>query len=75
MVRALINRPGLLLADEPTGSLDADSAQDISDLLVELNRSEQVTLIVVTHWSNLAEKMEKVLYLADGYLKERTNSA
>ncbi len=74
VVRALINRPELLLADEPTGSLDADSAQDISDLLVELNRSEQVTLIVVTHWANLAEKMEKVLYLADGYLKERTNS-
>ncbi len=74
VVRALINKPKLLLADEPTGSLDADSAQDISDLLVELNRSENVTLIVVTHWPNLAEKMEKVLYLTDGYLKERTNS-
>ncbi len=74
VVRALINRPELLLADEPTGSLDADSAQDISDLLVELNRSEQVTLIVVTHWPDLAQKMKKVLYLADGYLKERTNS-
>ncbi len=74
VVRALINKPKLLLADEPTGSLDADSAQDISDLLVELNRSEKVTLIVVTHWPNLAQKMEKVLYLTDGYLKERTNS-
>ncbi len=73
VVRALINKPKLLLADEPTGSLDADSAQDISDLLVELNRSEKVTLIVVTHWPNLAQKMEKVLYLTDGYLKERTN--
>ncbi len=75
VVRALINRPEILLADEPTGSLDADSAEDISDLLVELNRSEQLTLIVVTHWPNLAQKMKKVLYLADGYLKERTNSA
>ncbi len=74
VVWALINRPELLLADEPTGSLDADNAKDISDLLVELNRSEQVTLIVVTHWPNLAQKMKKVLYLADGYLKERTNS-
>ncbi len=74
VVRALINKPELLLADEPTGSLDADSAQDISDLLVELNRSEQVTLIVVTHWPNLAQKMEKMLYLADGCLQERTNS-
>jgi ABC-type lipoprotein export system ATPase subunit len=75
VVRALINKPELLLADEPTGSLDADSAEDISDLLVELNRSEQVTLIVVTHWAQLAEKMGKVLYLGDGCLKERTNSA
>ena len=75
VVRALINKPELLLADEPTGSLDADNAEDISDLLVELNRSEQVTLIVVTHWPNLAEKMAKVLYLADGCLQERTNSA
>ena len=75
VVRALINRPKLLLADEPTGSLDADNAKDISDLLVELNRSEQVTLIVVTHWPRLAQKMDKVLYLADGCLKESTNSA
>ncbi len=75
VVLALINKPKLLLADEPTGSLDADSAQDISDLLVELNRTEQVTLIVVTHWAKLAQKMKKVLYLTDGRLQERTNSA
>ncbi len=75
VVRALINRPELLLADEPTGSLDPDSAEDISDLLVELNRSEQVTLLVVTHWPDLAQKMKKVLYLADGYLQERANPA
>ena len=58
---------------EPTGSLDADSAEDISDLLVGLNRSENVTLIVVTHWAKLAEKMRKVLYLSDGCLRERAN--
>ena len=75
VVRALINKPELLLADEPTGSLDADNAEDISNLLVELNRSEQLTMIVVTHWTKLAEKMEKMLYLADGCLKERKNSA
>ena len=75
VVRALINKPGLLLADEPTGSLDAGSAENISDLLVELNRSEQITLIVVTHWPKLAEKMEKVLYLVDGRLSERANPA
>ena len=73
VVRALINKPGLLLADEPTGSLDADNAKAISDLLVELNRSEKVTLILVTHWAELAAKMGKVLYLADGCLKARAN--
>ena len=75
VVRALINKPELLLADEPTGSLDADSAEDISELLVELNRSENVTMIVVTHWAKLAEKMERVLYLDDGCLQERANPA
>jgi ABC-type lipoprotein export system ATPase subunit len=55
VVRALINRPKLLLADEPTGSLDADASKNIAELLVELNRSENVTLIVVTHSLKLAE--------------------
>ena len=75
VIRALINKPQLLLADEPTGSLDAASAENISDLLVDLNRSEKVTLIVVTHSSKLAQKMQKLLHLDDGCLKERVNSA
>lgn len=75
VIRALINKPQLLLADEPTGSLDAPSAENISDLLVDLNRSEKVTLIVVTHSSKLAQKMKKLLHLDDGCLKERANSA
>ena len=49
VVRALINQPKLLLADEPTGSLDEHAAQNIAEMLVELNRSEQVTLILATH--------------------------
>ena len=48
VVRALINKPKLLLADEPTGSLDKASAQNIGELLIELNRSESVTLVIVT---------------------------
>ena len=75
VVRALINKPQLLLADEPTGSLDARSADNISDLLLELNRSEQATLIIVTHSPKLAEKSEKVLHLDNGHLTERRNSA
>jgi lipoprotein-releasing system ATP-binding protein len=72
VVRALINRPKLLLADEPTGSLDKDSSENIADLLVELNHSEKVTLIVVTHSLSLAERMDQVMELGDGSLKDRS---
>ena len=72
VVRALINRPKLLLADEPTGSLDKDSSENIADLLVELNRSEKVTLIVVTHSLRLAKRMGQVMELSDGLLKDRS---
>jgi len=72
VVRALINNPKLLLADEPTGSLDRDSSQNIADLLAELNRSEKVTLIVVTHSLSLAERIGRVMELSDGLLKDRS---
>jgi predicted ABC-type transport system involved in lysophospholipase L1 biosynthesis ATPase subunit len=66
VVRALINQPKLLLADEPTGALDRASAQNLADLLVQLNREEGVTLIVVTHALDLAKRMASVLELRDG---------
>lgn len=72
VVRALINSPKLLLADEPTGSLDRDASENIAELLVELNHSEQVTLIVVTHSIRLAERMGRVMELSDGLLKDRS---
>lgn len=72
VVRALINRPGLLLADEPTGSLDEASSHNIADLLVELNRSEKVALIVVTHSPSLAERIGTVMELKEGMLTERS---
>ncbi|MHC4324698.1 MAG: ABC transporter ATP-binding protein [Planctomycetota bacterium] len=72
VVRALINRPKLLLADEPTGSLDKDSSENIADLLVELNRSEKVALVVVTHSLSLANRMGRVMELSDGLLKDRS---
>src|SRR5881296_341573 len=68
VVRALINQPKLLLADEPTGALDRVSAQNLADLLVQLNREEGVTLIVVTHALELARRMGRVLQLRDGEL-------
>ena len=74
VVRALINQPKLLLADEPTGSLDEHAAQNIAELLVELNQSEQVTLILATHSIKLAEHMGQVLELSNGTLTERATS-
>ncbi|HIE30601.1 TPA: ABC transporter ATP-binding protein [Candidatus Poribacteria bacterium] len=68
VVRALINNPKLLLADEPTGSLDRAAADNLAQILVELNREEGVTIILVTHSLNLAERMERVLELRDGIL-------
>jgi ABC-type lipoprotein export system ATPase subunit len=68
VVRALINQPQLLLADEPTGSLDHASAQALGQLLLELNREEGVTLIVVTHARELARLMGRVFELKDGRL-------
>ena len=66
VVRALINEPQLLLADEPTGALDEDTADKLGQLLVELNKEEKVTLITVTHSPSLAERMERTVKLADG---------
>ena len=71
VVRAIINRPALLLADEPTGSLDRAAAEALADLLVELNRQEGVTLIVVTHSDAIAARMGRVMELRDGTLKPR----
>lgn len=70
VVRALINRPQLLLADEPTGALDHAAAGALGQLLVELNREEGVTLIVVTHALELARRMGRVLRLEEGRLVE-----
>lgn len=72
VVRALINGPKLLLADEPTGSLDEASSQTIADLLVELNSSENVAMIVVTHSVKLAERIGNVMELSDGMLVDRS---
>lgn len=71
VARALINKPSLLLADEPTGSLDRESAEQMGRLLVELNESENTTLIVVTHSEELASRMSRVLKLKDGMLTDK----
>jgi ABC-type lipoprotein export system ATPase subunit len=72
VARALILRPKLLLADEPTGALDRVNAGKLADLLVEINRTQQVAVIMVTHAAELAERMKRVVELVDGKLVEKT---
>ena len=69
VVRALINEPLLLLADEPTGALDRAAATQLADLLLDLNRQLKVTLIVVTHATDLARRMERLYEIREGRLQ------
>jgi lipoprotein-releasing system ATP-binding protein len=71
VARALINQPKLLLADEPTGALDRISAAKLVDLLFELNKSQGVTLVMVTHAPELAKRMGRTVNLLDGKLVEQ----
>ena len=66
--RALINRPALLLADEPTGNLDSKNSQEIIELLKLSNRQYQQTLIVVTHDQEIARQAQRVITIADGQI-------
>jgi len=72
VVRALINRPKVLLADEPTGSLDHAAAVKLVDLLVELNKKEGVALVLVTHSLELAHRLPRVLELREGSLRPQS---
>jgi lipoprotein-releasing system ATP-binding protein len=68
LVRALANNPSILLADEPTGSLDAKNARILGELLQELNREFGITIILATHSIDLANKMSRLLHLEEGSL-------
>ena len=68
VVRALINKPGLILADEPTGALDEQNASNLADLLLQLSRDEGITLVTVTHSSELAARMDRIYSLHNGIL-------
>lgn len=68
VVRALINSPKLLLADEPTGSLDRAAAENLTQLLVELNREENVALVVVTHSQEVASRLSRRMAILNGSL-------
>jgi putative ABC transport system ATP-binding protein len=68
IARALVHEPQLLLADEPTGNLDADSARDIAPLLRSLARRRRAALLIVTHDRELARDADRILELVDGRL-------
>ena len=72
VVRALINKPKLLLADEPTGSLDHSTAVKLVELLVELNKKEGIALVLVTHSLELAHRLPRVLELREGSLRAQS---
>ena len=70
IARAIITNPSCILADEPTGNLDANNAEKIIDLLIDINKSIQTSLVIVTHDKNIAKKMQRVLIMEKGKLSE-----
>jgi lipoprotein-releasing system ATP-binding protein len=70
LARALVMRPKAVLADEPTGNLDEGTSEEIINLLLDCNREFNTTLLLVTHSQRLAARMDRTLYLSNGFIRE-----
>ncbi len=75
VARALANKPSLILADEPTGNLDSHTSDRVFQLLKDLSRKKQTTLVLVTHNETLARQADRILRLVDGRLEEKGNNS
>ena len=71
VARALVKKPKILLADEPTGNLDQETGSQVFSLFLDLAREQNAITLIVTHNLSLTEKMDRVLYLEEGLIKEK----
>ncbi len=74
IARALINRPQIILADEPTGALDSAMSQEVMNILRRVNTEQNMTIICVTHERDIAEQTDKLIYLRDGMIESITDT-
>jgi putative ABC transport system ATP-binding protein len=74
IARAIVTKPAVLMADEPTGNLDTARSREIMDLLVELNKSLGITIIMVTHESEMSTYAKRIIHFRDGLIESDTHN-